>query len=75
MRRSVLATSAAALLSVVAAATLATGTEPGIDWPAGPSVRTVSSGPADGGGVIDWPNPPATPTGTRGGDTDVIDWP
>lgn len=73
MRSSILVTSAAALLSVAAAATAVT--EPGIDWPVAPSARIVSAvqiGAGDGGD-IDWPALLATPIGTRGGETGVID--
>ncbi|MFE2147904.1 hypothetical protein ACFXA3_40325 [Streptomyces sp. NPDC059456] len=70
MLKRVLVTSAAALLSVAAAATVANGTTPGIDWPASPSIRIVSAGQG-GGDTIDWPTPPSAPTNTRGGESGV----
>ncbi|MFJ8214495.1 hypothetical protein [Streptomyces sp. NPDC096033] len=73
MRSSLLVTSAAVLLSVAAAATAVTATDPGIDWPATPSVRVVSAGQGGGGDTIDWPAPPATPANFRGAASGVVD--
>ncbi|MEV7026415.1 hypothetical protein [Kitasatospora sp. NPDC093558] len=69
MRTRIIATCAAVMLSVAAAATLSS--VPVIDWPASPAIRIVGAGQ---GNVIDWPVAPSAPLAS-GGETGVIDWP